>query len=253
MKTLLIIALAVGLFLEGGFHLGQEEGSPKLTDATGQFSEFQMNYASMISFNIIDLNPKKDFHIRIESILEVLVVILICCALLVVVLTPLFLVFFWVSYSLQYVINFRDRFSMKKWLKGESDLNFESFSALVWMHYKETYSKMIGFGLAILAYAISSNLYMFKNFERMEDALFDYFSFPFTVLNSFGKFNLLKEESMVINEMWKEMLLIVGVSFLVFFIGYLLGRLIVHLRYAKLKKDWQQQVLLPPNKIIILE
>ena len=105
-----------------------------------------------------------------------LFIFLTCCALLGVLLTPLLLLSCWVYYSFKYVKNFRGKFSMKKWMMGKSDLDFESFSKFIWMNYRETYSRMIGFGLAIIAYIGSSYMYMYKNFNKLEDALFDYFS-----------------------------------------------------------------------------
>jgi len=137
---------------------------------------------------------------------------------------------------------------------GKSDLDFESFSKLIWINYRETYPKMIGFGLAILAYMVSTNLYMYKNFNKLEDALFDYFSFPFKVLDNFNQIDVLTQDKNVLSEVWQEMYLIVGISFFIFFIGYFIGRLTVSLRYGKLKKEWQDvQVSIPHQKIVILE
>ena len=137
---------------------------------------------------------------------------------------------------------------------GKSDLDFESFSKFIWMNYRETYSRMIGFGLAIIAYIGSSYMYMYKNFNKLEDALFDYFSFPIKVLDNFNQIDALTQGKNVSSEVWQEMYLIVGISFFVFFIGYLLGRLLVNWRYNKLKINWKQEkISIPPHKIIILE
>jgi len=219
-----------------------------------QFKVNQVYFTSIVWSTITDKDFNKDFSLSIDSILEVVVVILICCALLGVLLTPLLLLYFWVYYSFKYVKHFRDKFSIKKWMKGKSDLDFESFSKLIWKNYQKTYSKMIGFGLAIVAYAVASNLYMYRNFNKLEDALFDYFSFPFKVLDNFNQIDVLTGNKDVLNDLWREMYLIVGISFLVFLIGYFIGRLVVSLRYGSLKKGWQkQQVSIPPGKIIILE
>lgn len=225
-----------------------------VVNGSEQFKVDQIYYSSIVLFDIIDMDFNKDFHLSIESILEVVVVFLICCALLGVLLTPLLLLYSWVYYSFKYVYQFRDKFSIKKWIIGKSGVDFESYSKLIWMNYRETYSKMIGFGLAILAYTVSSNLYMYKNFNKFEDALFDYFSFPFKVLDNFNQISVPAQNEGDLSELWQEMYLIVGISFLVFFIGYFIGRLVVSLRYDKLKKDWQhQQVSIPPHKFIILE
>jgi len=219
-----------------------------------QFKVNQVWHASIVQFKTTDKDFNSDFHLSIDSILEVVAVFLICGALLGVLLTPLFLLYCWVYYSFKYVKEFRDKFSIKKWMKGKSDLDFESFSKLIWMNYQKTYSRMIGFGLAILTYAVASNMYMYRNFNKLEDALFDYFSFPFKVLDNFNQIDVLAEDKRALSDLWQEMYLIVGISFLVFLIGYFIGRLVVSLRYGKLKKEWQeQQDSIPPHKIIVLE
>ena len=219
-----------------------------------QFKVNQVWHASIVQFNVTDKDFNNDFHLNIDSILQVVVVFLICGALLGVLLTPLFLLYCWVYYSFEYVKQFRDKFSIKKWMKGKSDLDFESFSKLIWMNYQKTYSRMIGFGLAILAYAVASNLYMYRNFNKLEDALFDYFSFPFKVLDNCNQIDVLTEDKRALSDLWQEMYLIVGISFLVFLIGYITGRLVVSVRYGKLKKEWkEQQDSIPPHKIIVLE
>ncbi len=254
MKILLFIFFGFSVLLGSAKELKLSKADSNVVYGLEQFNVNQVYYASIVSFSIIDKDFNKDFHLNIDSILEVVVVFLICGALLGVLLTPLFLLYCWVYYSFEYVKQFRDKFSIKKWMKGKSDLDFESFSKLIWMNYRETYSKMIGFGLAILAYAVSSNLYMFKNFNKLEEALFDYFSFPFKVLDNFIQIDVLTEDKDVLSEIWQEMYLIVGISFLIFFIGYFIGRLVVSLRYDNLRKKWeQQQNSIFPHKIVILE
>ena len=112
---------------------------------------------------------------------------------------------------------------------------------------------MIGFGLGIMSYIISSNVYMYKNFNRFEDALFNYFSFPFKVLDDFNQMDTLTTEQSTLTDVWQEMYLIVGISIAVFFIGYFLGYLIVTLRYNKLKVQWHHRKIEVPSRIIILE
>ncbi len=254
MKTLLFIFFGFSVLLGSAMELKPSKVDSNVVYGSEQFKVDQVYYASIVLFDIIDMDFNKDFHLSIESILEVVAVFLICCALLGVLLTPLLLLYSWVYYSFKYVNQFRDKFSVKKWITGKSDLDYESFSKPIWMNYRETYSKMIGFGLAILAYSVSSNMYMYKNFNKFEDALIDYFSFPFKVLDNFNQISVPTQNEDVLSEIWREMYLIVGISFLVFIIGYFIGRLVVSLRYGKLKKEWQhQEVSIPPHKIIILE
>lgn len=254
MKTLLFIFIGFSVLLGSAMEIKLSKVYSNDISGSQEFKVNQVYYASIASYNLIDKDFNTDFHLSIESILEVVVVFFICCALLGVLLTPLFLFYCWIYYSFKYVKQFRDKFSIKKWIMGKSSLDFESFSNLIWINYRETYSKMIGFGLAILAYTVSSNLYMYKNFNKFEDALFDYFSFPFKVLDNFSQIDVLKQDKDVLSEIWQEMYLIVGISFLIFFIGYFIGRLVVSLRYVKLKKEWEHlQGSIPSQKIIILE
>jgi len=254
MKTLLFIFFGFNVLHVSAMELKLSEDDSNVVFGSQEFKVNQVYDASIVLYNLIDKDFNTDFHLNIESILEVVVVFFICCALLGVLLTPLFLFYCWIYYSFNYVKQFRDKFSIKKWIMGKSNLNFESFSKLIWINYRETYSKMIGFGLAILAYTVSTNLYMYKNFNKFEDALFDYFSFPFKVLDNFNQIDVLTQDKDVLSEIWREMYLIVGISFLIFFIGYFIGRLVVSLRYDKLKKEWQDiRVSIPAQKIIILE
>ena len=215
--------------------------------------------SSKLFFNVVnfdfseDFDFSKDFNFSLESIIEITVVILICFALLVVLLTPLLLFAFWIHYSFKYVNEFRDKFSIKRWVKGKSELDFESFTKQIWTNYRKTYSKMIGFGLGIMAYIIASNVYMYQNFNKFEDALFDYFSFPFKVLDNFNQMHTLTPEQSTVTNVWQEMYLIVGISIFVFFIGYYLGYLIVTLRYNKLRVQWQHRKIKVPSRKIILE
>ena len=254
MKTLLFIFFGFSVFLGNAMELKLSKVDSNLLYGLEQFKVNQVWHASIDSFNITDNDINTDFHLSIDAILKVVVVFLICGAMLGVLLTPLFLIYCWVYYSFKYVKQFRDKFSIKKWMKGKSDLDFKSFSKLHWMNYKQTYSRMIGFGLAVLAYTVASNLYMYRNFNKLEDALFDYFSFPFKVLDNFNQIDVLTEDKRALSDLWQEMYLIVGISFLLFLIGYLIGRLVVSLRYGKLKKEWQDQKgSIPRQKIIILE
>lgn len=170
------------------------------------------------------------------SLLDLLVVILLCCVTLVIILAPLVLIYLWVHYSFGYVKSYRKRFSIKRWITGKSDLNYDSFPRKVWRSYSRVYSKMIGFGLSILAYSLTSIFYMTLNFKRIEDALVDYFSFPLKILDGLDNIENSKPMADQINELTLEMIAIVGVSILAFALGYSIGRLIVYYRYRRLKR-----------------
>lgn len=218
------------------------------------FSETQVLSASFFPSEVITIDLRKDFNLKWESMLEVLVIILMCCALLAIMLTPIVLVYCWIYYSYKYVCNYRDRFSLKKWFKKTSDLYKVKVSKRVWFNYRKTYSKMLGFGLSILAYCLASNFYMLRNFDRLEVALVNYFSFPFKVLDNISKLRVRDDNSMVLEEIWREMLLIVFVSMAIFFVGYFIGYSIVNFRFRRVKKWFgEHRGHQDPSKMIILE
>ena len=98
------------------------------------------------------------------------------------------------------------------------------------VEYSKTYSRMFGFGLSIIAYGISSNVYMFLTFSEFKDALINYFSFPFKIFRSLKILEKIPTNSIPLTEVWSAMLLIVGISAAVFIIGYFIGKLIVATR-----------------------
>ena len=66
---------------------------------------------------------------------------------------------------------------------------------------------MFGFGLSIIAYGLSSNIYMFLTFSEYKEALINYFSFPFKVFSSFRILERLPDNSIPLTDVWKAMLL----------------------------------------------
>jgi hypothetical protein len=234
-----IVLLVLGVLIS--FHgnvIDEQRSTPGFSSAytIHQPKNYQGHFLPLFSYTAYVQKSEENVHFNYKTLSELLVTLLICVALLVVMLTPLVLVFFWVHYSVQYVKKYQDIFGIKKWLAGKSELNLESYSKEVWQKYRKDYSKMIGFGLSFLAYAVSSNIYMFRNFDRIDTALSEYFGFPFEVLNNMGWLGTVKEYDGTLLAVWKEMLLIVGVSVSVFFIGYVIGSMIVLWRYTSLQK-----------------
>ncbi len=68
----------------------------------------------------------------------------------------------------------------------------------------------------------------------------EYFRFPFLVLDEFGLINSSKEIEMKFEDFWNHMLLIVVISGMFFLVGYLLGSLVVDLRFKLLNKQVQK-------------
>ena len=203
-------------------------GANQMADLNLQMLLQEMEVKNNLQYNRIPWNA--------TELLDLLVIILLCCVTLVIILTPLVLIYLWVHYSFGYVKSYRKRFSIKKWITGKSDLNYGSFPRKVWRSYSRVYSKMIGFGLSILAYSLSSIFYMTLNFKRIEDALVDYFSFPFKILDGLDNLENSNPIASQIIELSLEMIAIVGVSILAFALGYLIGRLIVYYRFRRLKR-----------------
>ena len=236
MKNAMLTSVILCIFWLSGMQPETAGDNSEINLVPEVYSEMQVLTASFYPSEVITIDLRKDFNLKAESLLEVLVIIIICCALLAIVLTPVLLVYCWVYYSYKYVCNYRDRFSLKKWFKKTSDLYEVKVSKRVWFKYRKTYSKMLGFGLSILAYCLASNFYMFRNFDRLEVALVNYFSFPFKVLDNLSKLSMREENNMVLEEIWQEMLLIVFASIAMFFVGYFIGLAIVNFRYKRVEK-----------------
>lgn len=170
-----------------------------------------------------------------DSVNDYVTFILLWITTLLTVITPLILIYLWIYYSSIYVKKYRRLFSVKKWLFGKSDLKKSELTDKIRLSYRKVYSLMIGFGISILAYSIASIRFMVLNYNQMETALAEYFGFPILVLDEFGLINSSRELELKFDEFWNQMLLIVVLSALFFLIGYLLGALIVDLRFKYLK------------------
>lgn len=161
------------------------------------------------------------------------------------VIAPLVLIYLWISYSFVYVKKYRPLFSFGKWVFGKSNLDPNNFNAILILSYQRIYSLMLGFGMAILAHAFASMRFMLTKFDEMETAMIQYIRFPLLVLQEFGLINSGRELTIQSEEFSDEMLLIVVISGMFFLIGYLLGSLIIDLRF-KLFSKYDQH---PPKKI----
>lgn len=167
---------------------------------------------------------------------ELVVIFLLLSITLIVVITPLVLLVCWIHYSMRYVKKFKNNKDLKHSLIEDKYADYTGLTNTGKAEYSITYSRMFGFGLSIIAYGISSNVYMMLTFSEIRQALIEYFSFPFRV---FGSLKILKEvstASMPLMAVWKAMLLIVAISAVVFFIGYFIGKIIVNRRLGEKSK-----------------
>ena len=96
-----------------------------------------------------------------------------------------------------------------------------------WPEYRRLYSKMIGFAVANITYTISANIYMFKSYKQVEVGLKEYLSFPFKVFKGLNTLDEASNLTIPLKEVWFGMLLIVGVSILVFFIVYFIVKTVL--------------------------
>ncbi len=181
-------------------------------------------------YNIQNLQLPEEYKLPHKGIVKILVLLFLCCLTLIIVMTPLVLIYCWIYYSFNYVKNFRNNNELKDLIVENRHIDYENLSKSYWLEYRRIYSKMIGFGLAIIAYGISSNIYMFSSFNKIEIALIDYFNFPFKVLNGLRTMDEPPLKNFPLKELWFEMLFIVCISILVFFLGYFIGKTIVDIR-----------------------
>ncbi|WP_297690968.1 hypothetical protein [uncultured Eudoraea sp.] len=161
----------------------------------------------------------------LDGLSELVTILLLFCVTLIVVVTPLLLIFFWIYYSKEYVKKYRNNEGLTEHIM-ENGLSKNEGIKSAKIPYIKTYSRMFGFGLSIIAYSLSSNVYMFLTFSEYKEALINYFSFPFKVFSSFRIFERLPENSIPLTDVWKAMLLIVAISAVVFFVGFFMGKII---------------------------
>lgn len=172
-------------------------------------------------------------YFTLEGLSELVTLLLLFCIILIVVVTPLLLIFFWIHYSREYVKKYRNNKDLAHSLT-ENGLSYSDvLTKSIKIEYSKTYSKMFGFGLSIIAYGISSNVYMFLTFSEFKEALINYFSFPFRVFSSLKILEKIPTDSIPLTEVWKGMLLIVAISAAVFIIGYFIGKIIVAMRLGE--------------------
>lgn len=198
-------------------------------------------------------NKEKLFNLRYDNIVDVVAVILLCITTFLVVISPLVLGYFWIFYSYLYVKRYRQIFSVKKWIFSKSKIKNTHLEKSFQLNYRKTYSLMIGFGLAICAYLISSIRFMNLNFDRMETAVVEYFRFPFLVLDQFGLIQNNMQTEISFDFFWNQMLLIIVISGLFFLIGYLIGSGLVDLRLKYLNKEFEKSDEAKKNKLYHLK
>ena len=195
------------------------------------------NNISFSPFLLLQSGIENAPQLQDRSVADYVTFILLWITTFLAVITPLTLIYLWIFYSSIYVKKYRAIFSVKKWIFGKSDIKEHHLTDVMRLSFRKTYSLMIGFGIAIVAYSIASIRFMLLNFDEMETALIEYFRFPFLALDEFGLINTSREIEMKFDYFWNQMLLIVVISAMFFLIGYLLGSLLVDFRFRFLKNQ----------------
>jgi len=191
---------------------------------------------TFINLNLKDGNYS---YLNYDAIVDFVTVLLLLIIAFFVVITPLILILSWAYFSQIYVKKYRTIFSIKKWLIKKRPLSEKYIQKDIWWSYRKVYSSMIGFGISIIAYAFFSIRFMTSNFNTMEFAITEYFSYPFRVLENL-KWTESNQISIVyLDDLWDEMFLVVIMSFVFFLIGVLIGSMLVDLRLKLIEKKLQ--------------
>lgn len=195
----------------------------------GIYEIFTVNkFVYLLSFGI-----SEEYDILYDILVEVIVSFLLSSMTLVIIITPLVLIYSWVYYSWRYVKKFKKNKDLRQIIIEKDHIDLKELPKSKWPEYRRIYSKMIGFAVAIIAYAISSNVYMFKNFKEIRVALKEYFSFPFKVFKSLNTVDEASKYTIPLKEVWFGMFLIVGISVLVFFIVYFIVKIALNNRFNR--------------------
>ncbi len=204
-----------------------------------------------ILFYLLDfseVNLIRDYNFSFDTLVDLVVIVLLSITLLVIIAAPVFMLCCWTIYSIDYVKNYRPKFSVQKWFTGKSDIKLSELSDLIWLQYRITYSRMVGFGFSIIGYGIACTYYLIQNFKRIEEGLTEYFSFPFTVVENLDEFKSLSSTESIDDilfpneEVWVEMIYVVVVSAIFFLAGYLFASFLVDYRLKKMKKSLSRKI-----------
>lgn len=197
-------------------------------------------YKFSSGYNLLSFGVFEEYDTLKEILLEIVVSFLLSSLTLIIIMTPLIFLYFWVSYSVRYVKNFKKNKSLKTILIEKNHEDIKKLPRSKWPEYRRLYSKMIGFAVANITYTISANIYMFKSYKQVEVGLKEYFSFPFKVFKGLNTVDEASNLTIPLKEVWFGMLLIVGVSILVFFIVYFIVKTVLN---AKLNRRAANSIL----------
>lgn len=211
----------------------------KIIEHQDVFFEFYKinNFYTLLSFEF-----SEQYKILYDILSEVVVLFLLSSMTLIVIITPLVLIYSWIYYSFRYVKKFKRNKDLKQILIEKDHIDLHVLPRSYWPEYRRIYSKMIGFAVSIFAYAISSNIYMFRSFNEIKVALKEYFSFPFKVFKGLNTVDEASKYTIPLKEVWFGMFLIVGISILVFFIVYFITKTALNAKFNRRESNSIQPI-----------
>ena len=189
-------------------------------------------FVYLLSFDI-----SEEYDILYDILVEVVVSFMLSSITLVIVVTPLVLIYCWVYYSWRYVKKFKSNKDLRQILIEKDHIDLNELPISIWPEYRRIYSKMIGFAVAIIAYSISSNVYMLRNFSEIKVALREYFGFPFQVFKGLNTVDESSKYTVPLKEVWIGMFLIVSISILVFFVVYFIVKTTLNTKFNRGKSN----------------
>ncbi|MBG7630956.1 MAG: hypothetical protein IZT56_11055 [Bacteroidetes bacterium] len=96
----------------------------------------------------------------------------------------------------------------------------------IWLQYCKTFTNIIAYGFGFITWVVSSYFYIQINFDNVETGLKEYLRFPFKLYDSLSTSgDSLKNDLPM--DIWLNMIFIVGVAIVAYFIGKFFGWVIV--------------------------
>ena len=223
MKKTILISIICMLLMN--FGMAQEKGINSLFNNIKPLFTLQEkfdldNLKQMSSYNTMVMK-EVTFSNTTQIVFSLLILIL---AFFVIVITPLILIYCWLNNLFDYK-KYPDKSSM-------FSSEFYDLPKHVFLRYRQTYSNLFGNGFGIIAWVLSSYFYVTKNIDGVSAGLAEYFSFPFKLLSSITT-NGITVKDAIPTSVWISMLLIVGLSILLFFLGRHIGTSIINANHNK--------------------
>lgn len=220
----MLISIICIFFMTFGMAQEKESNNFSFKKITPLFSlqeNFDINNTESVnSFNTMVIKEIV-FSNTIQIILSILVLIF---AFFVIIITPLTLLYCWLD----------NLFECKKY-RTKNNIFYSDLNDLpkhIFLKYKKAYSNLLGNGIGIIAWTLSSYFYVTKNIDGISVGLVEYFSFPFKLLSS-TTIRRITTQDTILTEVLTSILLIATVSFILFLFGKKIGNSILSTNYNR--------------------